>query len=114
MPSCHRHQGRCSRSAGRRRHREDHHLWQHRRCLVHWLAGVGVLLAGPRVSTRRVTNSRVTVDDLDQDGPQELPSTLSSYLPIVVPILLIGAQSVVTLAFPDGHILRTVCIWDGQ
>ena len=74
----------------------------------------GVLLAGPRVSTPPSDEFEgITVDDLDQDGPQELPSTLSSYLPIVVPILLIGAQSVVTLAFPDGHILRTVFLYLG-
>ena len=74
----------------------------------------GVLFAGPRVSTPPSDEFEgITVDDLDQNGPQELPSTLSSYLPIVVPILLIGAQSVVTLAFPDGHILRTVFLYLG-
>ena len=74
----------------------------------------GILFAGPRVNTPPSDEFEgVTVDDLDQNGPQELPSTLSSYLPIVVPILLIGAQSVVTLAFPDGHMLRTVFLYLG-
>jgi len=48
------------------------------------------------------------MDDLDADGPDELPSTLSSYMPIVIPIILIGTQSVVALVFPEGHILSTI------
>jgi GntP family gluconate:H+ symporter len=68
-----------------------------------WLWGVYV--AGPRIKTE-------ASDEFDgsnfDDDPESLPSTLSSYTPIVIPIILIGAQSVVSLIFDEGHILRTV------
>jgi len=68
-----------------------------------WLWGVYV--AGPRIKTE-------ASDEFDgsnfDDDPEHLPSTLSSYTPIVIPIILIGAQSVVSLIFDEGHILRTV------
>ena len=61
----------------------------------------GILFAGPRVNTP------------PSDEFEGVTSTLSSYLPIIVPILLIGAQSGVTLAFPDGHMLRKVFLYLG-
>ena len=85
-------------------------------CLLGSLAcwAWGTLFAGPRVSTPPSDEFEgITVNDLDQNGPQELPSTLSSYLPIAVPILLIGAQSVVTLTLAEGHILRVVFLYLG-
>lgn len=74
----------------------------------------GTLFAGPRVKTLPSDEFEgITIDDLDSDGPSELPSTLSSYMPIVIPIILIGTQSVVTLTFPEGHILRTIFLYLG-
>ncbi|MCG8412663.1 MAG: GntP family permease [Pseudomonadales bacterium] len=74
----------------------------------------GTMFAGPRISTQPSDEFEgITIDDLDDDGPSELPSTLSSYMPIVIPIVLIGTQSVVALTFPEGHILRTVFLYLG-
>jgi len=74
----------------------------------------GTLFAGPRVNTPPSDEFKgITIDDLDSDGPSELPSTLSSYMPIVIPIILIGTQSVVTLTFPEGHMLRTIFLYLG-
>ncbi len=74
----------------------------------------GTMFAGPRISTQPSDEFEgITIDDLDGDGPNELPSTLSSYMPIVIPIVLIGTQSVVALTFPEGHILRTIFLYLG-
>lgn len=74
----------------------------------------GVFFAGPRIKTGPSDEFEgITIDDLDEDGPGELPSTLSSYMPIVIPIVLIGTQSVVALTFPEGHILRTIFLYLG-
>ena len=74
----------------------------------------GTLFAGPRIKTPPSNEFEgITIDDLDSDGPSELPSTLSSYMPIVIPIILIGTQSVVTLTFPEDHILRTIFLYLG-
>ena len=69
----------------------------------------GVYFAGPRIKTMASNEFEgVSIDDLDEDGPEELPSTLSSYMPIVIPIVLIGTQSVIALVAPEGHILRII------
>ena len=74
----------------------------------------GVYFAGPRIKTMASDEfDGVSIEDLDEEGPTELPGTLSSYTPIVIPILLIGAQSVVSLLFPEGHILRTIFLYLG-
>jgi len=74
----------------------------------------GAFVAGPRIKTPPADEFEgINIDDLDEEGPTELPSTLSSYTPIVIPILLIGTQSVVTLALPDGHWLRSVFTYLG-
>ena len=74
----------------------------------------GTMFAGPRIDTQPSDEFEgITIDDLDEDGPSELPSTLSSYMPIIIPILLIGTQSVVALTFPEGHILRTIFLYLG-
>ena len=74
----------------------------------------GVYFAGPRIKTMASDDFEgVSIEDLDEEGPTELPGTLSSYTPIVIPILLIGAQSVVSLLFPEGHILRTIFLYLG-
>lgn len=69
----------------------------------------GMYVAGPRINTQASDEFEgITIEDLETDGHSELPSTLSSYTPIVIPIILIGTQSVVSLAFPEGHILRNI------
>lgn len=74
----------------------------------------GAYIAGPRISTMASDEFEgVSIEDLDADGPSELPSTLSSYMPIIIPIILIGTQSVVSLVFPEGHILRTIFAYLG-
>ena len=74
----------------------------------------GAYVAGPRIKTMASDEfDGVSIEDLDEDGPSELPSTLSSYTPIVIPIILIGAQSIVSLILPEGHILRTVFLYLG-
>ncbi len=78
-----------------------------------WLWGVYV--SGPRISTQ-------ASDEFDgrsfnaiegEDEAQQLPSTLSSYTPIVIPIVLIGMQSIVALVYPEDHILRTIFTYLG-
>ncbi|MBV57479.1 MAG: gluconate:proton symporter [Gammaproteobacteria bacterium] len=65
----------------------------------------GVYVAGPRIKTQ-------ASDDFDgrnfDSAEEDLPSTLSSYTPIIIPIVLIGTQSVVSLLFDEGHILRII------
>ena len=65
----------------------------------------GVYVVGPRIKTQ-------PSDEFDSSNfefaDEELPSTLSSYMPIVIPIVLIGTQSVISLLFDEGHILRTI------
>ena len=69
----------------------------------------GVYVAGPRIKTMGSDEFEgLSIEDLDQDGPTELPSTLSSYTPIVIPILLIGTQSIVSLVYDEGHLVRTL------
>ncbi|MDG2090289.1 MAG: GntP family permease [Gammaproteobacteria bacterium] len=85
-------------------------------CFFGSLAGWawGAYIAGPRISTQASDEFEgISIDDLDADGPSELPSALSSYMPILIPIILIGTQSVVSLVFEDGHILRTIFAYLG-
>ncbi len=75
--------------------------------LAGWAWGVDV--AGPRIKTEASEEFEgISIEDLDEDGPAELPSTLSSYTPIVIPILLIGTQSIVSLVYEEGHLMRTL------
>jgi GntP family gluconate:H+ symporter len=67
----------------------------------------GVYIAGPRILTlasNEFDGADIAAGNADA---QILPGVLSSYAPIVIPVLLIGAQSVVTLLFAEGHWLRT-------
>ena len=71
----------------------------------------GVYVAGPRIKT--MGSDEFKDIDFSADDTRQLPSTLSSYTPIVIPIVLIGMQSVVALTFPDGHILKTIFTYLG-
>lgn len=70
----------------------------------------GVYVAGPRIKT--MASDEFDGSDFSK-APEQLPSTLSSYTPIVIPIVLIATQSIVTLVFEDGHILRTLFLYLG-
>jgi GntP family gluconate:H+ symporter len=76
-------------------------------CLVGSVAGWiwGQFIAGPRIRTGPSDEFR---DDslLTADAGQHQVSTLRAYAPIVVPVLLISAQSVAALALADGHVIR--------
>lgn len=78
-----------------------------------WLWGIYVV--GPRIKTEASQEFDASQFMQENTGPdaQPLPSTLSSYTPIVIPIVLIGMQSVVALFFPEGHILRTIFTYLG-
>lgn len=71
----------------------------------------GVYVAGPRIKT--MASDEFLSSKFDEEGPEQLPSTLSSYTPIVIPIVLIAAQSVVSLYFEEGHFLRTLFLYLG-
>lgn len=67
----------------------------------------GVYVVGPRIHTPpsdEFDGSELNSDELQQ----ELPGTLSSYMPIVIPIALIGTQSVVSLVLDEGNLIRTI------
>lgn len=46
--------------------------------------------------------------NIDKSTEANAPGTLRSYLPIVVPVVLIASQSVIALALPEGHILQNI------
>ena len=71
----------------------------------------GVYVAGPRIKT--MASDEFEELKFDEQDPEQLPSTLSSYVPIVIPIILIATQSVVSLMFEEGHILRTLFLYLG-
>lgn len=80
--------------------------------LACWLWGLWVV--GPRIKTEASEEfASVSIEELDADGPEQLPSTLNSYMPIVIPIVLIGTQSVLTLTLPEGNPLRAVFVYLG-
>jgi GntP family gluconate:H+ symporter len=78
-------------------------------CLTGAVAGWvwGQFIAGPRIKTAPSEEFREPQFlELGQD--EQLPSTLSSYAPIVVPVALISAQSVAGLALDEDHVLRQI------
>jgi len=78
-------------------------------CLVGSVAGWvwGQFVAGPRIATLPAEELR---DEgfLEAREGERLPSTLRSYAPIVVPVVLISAQSVAGLMLDEGHLLREI------
>lgn len=83
-------------------------------CLVGSVAGWiwGQFIAGPRIRTGPSDEFR---DDslLAVAADRHRISTLRAYAPIVVPVLLISAQSVAALALADGHVIRGILIYLG-
>ncbi|MGI9259394.1 MAG: GntP family permease [Gammaproteobacteria bacterium] len=77
-------------------------------CLSGSLAGWiwGQYIAGPRIKTMP-SDEFAGENFLDGSGGKELPGVWASYAPILVPIVLISAQSVSRLFLDEGHIVRT-------
>jgi GntP family gluconate:H+ symporter len=78
-------------------------------CLVGSLAGWvwGQYVVGPRIKTPP-SDEFTGKTFLDGEGLEKLPGTLSSYLPIAIPILLISSQSVAKLALEEGNIILRI------
>ncbi len=76
-------------------------------CLAGSLAGWiwGQYIVGPRLKTLP-SDDYAGEDFLAEDLDKKLPGTLASYAPIVVPILLISAQSVSRLFLEEDNIIR--------
>ena len=76
-------------------------------CLAGSLAGWvwGQYIVGPRIKTLP-SDDYAGEDFLAKDLDKKLPGTLASYAPIVVPILLISAQSVSRLFLEEDNIIR--------
>ena len=69
-----------------------------------WIWGQYVI--GPRIKTM-ASDEYAGEDLLTGKEGERLPGTWASYAPILVPILLISAQSVSRLFLPEGHIVRS-------
>ena len=78
-------------------------------CLGGALAGwaFGQFVAGPRLKTLPAEEFR-DQGFLEETEGDVLPSTLSSYAPIAVPVVLISAQSVAKLFLAEGTLIREI------
>ncbi len=76
-------------------------------CLAGSLAGWiwGQYIVGPRIKTLP-SDEYASENFLEDDLERKLPGAFASYAPILVPILLISAQSVSRLFLPEDHIVR--------
>ncbi len=83
-------------------------------CLVGSLAGWiwGQYVAGPRIKTEPSEEFR-DQGFLELSKGERLPSTLRSYAPIAIPVVLISAQSVASLVLDESHIVRRVLQYVG-
>ena len=82
-------------------------------CLVGSLAGWiwGQYIVGPRIKT--MPDDEFAGETFLEGDSKALPGAFASYAPIVVPILLISAQSISRLFLPEGHIIRTGLVYIG-
>ena len=71
--------------------------------LASWIWGR--YLIGPRIKTP--PSAEFTGATFMDDDAHRLPTTLRSYLPIAIPILLICAQSIAKLALDEGNLVRS-------
>jgi len=78
-------------------------------CLGGALAGwiFGQFIAGPRIKTQPAEEFR-DEEFLEETEGEVLPSTLSSYAPIALPVVLISAQSVAKLFLAEGNLVREI------
>lgn len=74
-----------------------------------WLWGQFVI--GPRIKT--LPSDEYAATDFLAEGDDDLPRPVSSYAPIVVPILLISTQSVASLVLDEGHWFSQVIAYVG-
>ncbi len=84
-------------------------------CLIGSLAGWiwGQYVVGPRVKTPP-SDEFTGKTFLDDDGVEkDLPGTLSSYVPIAIPIVLISSQSLAKLVLEESNILLRVLEYVG-
>lgn len=83
-------------------------------CLVGSIAGWiwGQYIAGPRIKTQPSPEYKNN-DFLDTAKGERAPSTLSSYAPIAIPVVLISGQSVANLLLEEGHVAREVLRYAG-
>jgi len=66
----------------------------------------GQYIIGPRIKTLP-SDEYAGTNFLEAAGERQLPGAVASYAPILVPILLISAQSVSRLFLDEDHIIRT-------
>ncbi len=83
-------------------------------CLVGSLAGWiwGQYIVGPRIKTKPSEEFR-DQGFLESPKGERLPSTVRSYAPIAIPVVLISAQSVASLLLDEGHLVRQVLQYVG-
>ena len=82
-------------------------------CLIGSLAGWiwGQFIAGPRIKIQ--PDDEFAGEPFLEGDSRGLPGALASYVPIVVPILLISSQSVSRLFLAEDHIIRTGLVYIG-
>ncbi len=83
-------------------------------CLVGSVAGWvwGQYVAGPRIKTMPSDEFK-DAGLLDTSGYARLPSTFRSFAPIVIPVILISAQSVAKLLLDESHLVRVLLAYIG-
>ncbi len=82
-------------------------------CLVGAVAGWGfALVAGPRIESP-ASDEFVGQSFVDQGRESDLPSGWRAYAPILVPLALIGGQSVAALTLPSDHIVNSALLYLG-
>jgi GntP family gluconate:H+ symporter len=83
-------------------------------CLVGSVAGWawGQFIVGPMIKTGPSDEFK-DGSFLDESQAARQPGTLRAYAPIIVPVVLISAQSVAALTLDDGHMVRDVLAYVG-
>ena len=83
-------------------------------CLIGALASWvwGQFIMGPRIPTLPA-NEFIAVSFFLDNKEEKLPGPLSSYTPIVIPIILISSQSLAKLLLSEGHWIRSVLEYVG-
>ncbi len=82
-------------------------------CLTGALAGwVFALITGPSIESP-ASDEFVGGSFVDQGRESELPSTWKAYAPILIPLLLIGGQSVAGLTLPEDHLVNAALLYLG-
>lgn len=81
--------------------------------LVGSLAGWGfAMIVGPRIESPP-SEEFVGQSFVERGMESELPSTMSAYAPILIPLALIAGQSVTRFSLPEDHIVNVVMLYMG-